>query len=229
MLSAMPVVFLIDVDNTLLDTDRFSSDLGQHLDNAFGEAERKRYWKIYDELRISLGYADYLATLQLFRAGNDNELALLQMSSFLLDYPFNERFYPDAIAAVQHLNSLGSTVILSDGEMVFQPRKIQRSGIWDLVEGRVLIYQHKELSLDAMQVRFPAAHYVMIDDKPRLLAAMKKTLGEKLTTVFVRQGHYAHEPLTAPITPAPDLVIECIGNLLTKKLPDFLLPAQGQK
>lgn len=225
----MPVVFLIDVDNTLLDTDRFSSDLGRHLDNAFGEAERKRYWKIYDQLRISLGYADYLATLQLFRAGNDNELALLQMSSFLLDYPFNERFYQDAIAAIQHLNRLGTTVILSDGEMVFQPRKIQRSGIWDLVEGRVLLYLHKEQSLDAMQARFPATHYVMIDDKPRLLATMKKTLGEKLTTVFVRQGHYAHELFDIPISPAPDLVIECIGDLLAKKLPDFILPVQDHK
>jgi FMN phosphatase YigB (HAD superfamily) len=225
----LSLVFLIDVDNTLLDTDRFSADLSRHLDNAFGEIERKRYWDIYSQLRIDLGYADYLATLQLFRTGSDKELALLQMSSFLLDYPFNERFYPNAIAAIDHLNNLGTTVILSDGEMVFQPRKIQRSGIWDLVDGRVLVYLHKEQSLDAMQARFPAAHYAMIDDKPKLLAAMKKTLGEKLTTVFVRQGHYAHESIDTPISPSPDLVIECIGDLLTKKLPDFLLPAQDTK
>ena len=225
----LSLVFLIDVDNTLLDTDRYSADLSQHLDDAFGESERKRYWDIYGQLRTSLGYADYLATLQLFRIGNNNELALLHMSSFLLDYPFNERFYPDAVAAIKHLNDLGTTVILSDGEMVFQPRKIQRSGIWDLVEGRVLLYLHKEQSLDSMQARFPAAHYVMIDDKPKLLAAIKKTMGGKLTTVFVRQGHYAHESFDPPISPAPDLVIERIGDLLTKKLPDFMLPAQDHK
>ena len=225
----LSLVFLIDVDNTLLDTDRYSADLSQHLDDAFGESERKRYWDIYGQLRASLGYADYLATLQLFRIGNNNELALLHMSSFLLDYPFNERFYPDAVAAIKHLNDLGTTVILSDGEMVFQPRKIQRSGIWDLVEGRVLLYLHKEQSLDSMQARFPAAHYVMIDDKPKLLAAMKKTMGGKLTTVFVRQGHYAHESFDPPISPAPDLVIERIGDLLTKQLSDFMLPAQDHK
>ena len=225
----LSLVFLIDVDNTLLDTDRYSADLSQHLDDAFGESERKRYWDIYGQLRASLGYADYLATLQLFRIGNNNELALLHMSSFLLDYPFNERFYPDAVAAIKHLNDLGTTVILSDGEMVFQPRKIQRSGIWDLVEGRVLLYLHKEQSLDSMQARFPAAHYVMIDDKPKLLAAMKKTMGGKLTTVFVRQGHYAHESFDPPISPVPDLVIERIGDLLTKQLPDFMLPAQDHK
>lgn len=225
----LSLVFLIDVDNTLLDTDRFSADLSQHLDDAFGESERKRYWDIYGQLRISLGYADYLATLQLFRVGNSNELALLQMSSFLLDYPFNERFYPDAIAAVKHLNGFGTTVILSDGEMVFQPRKIQRSGIWELVEGRVLIYQHKEQSLHSMQARFPAQHYVIIDDKPKLLAAMKKTMGDELTTVFVRQGHYALESIDSPISPAPDMVIERIGDLLTKKLADFSLPAQDHQ
>lgn len=225
----LSLVFLIDVDNTLLDTDRFSADLSQHLDHAFGESERKRYWDIYGQLRLNLGYADYLATLQLFSVGNKNVVALLQMSSFLLDYPFSERFYPEAIAAITHLNDFGTTVILSDGEMVFQPRKIQRSGIWDFVEGRVLVYKNKELSLDSMQARFPAEHYVMIDDKPKLLAAMKKTMGDKLTTVFVRQGHYAHESFDSPFSPAPDLVIESIGDLLTKKLPDFILSEQDPK
>ena len=223
MLSANDIVFLLDVDNTLLDNDRFAADLGAHLEQAFGAAERERYWTIYNALRAQLGYADYLAALQKFRVGLDDDLPdLLQMSVFVLDYPFADRLYPQALEAIAHLRTFGSAVILSDGDVIFQPRKIQRSGIWDAVEGRVLIYLHKERMLDAMQRRFPASHYVMVDDKPQLLAAMKRLLGGKLTTVFVRQGHYAAESVNAVIDPAPDLTIQRIGDLLDRNASDFM-------
>jgi len=216
------VVFLLDVDNTLLDNDRFGADLGARLEQAFGADQRDRYWAIFSALREELSYADYLAALQKFRVGLDGNPDLLQMSSFMLEYPFANRLYPRALEAIAHLGTLGLAVVLSDGDIVFQPRKIQRSGIWDAVQGRVLIDVHKERSLDAMRQRYPARHYVMIDDKPRLLAAMKRALGEKLTTTFVHQGHYAAESADTVIDPPPDLEIERIGDLLDHDLPDFI-------
>jgi FMN phosphatase YigB (HAD superfamily) len=207
------VVFLLDVDNTLLDNDRFAADLRARLTQDFGVAECERYWTIYNGLRQQLGYADYLAALQQFRNGCREDQELLLMSDFLLDYPFAERPYARAFKAIAHLRKIGLPVVLSDGDMVFQPRKIQRSGIWDAVDGRVMICTHKESSLPAMQKRFPASHYAMVDDKPQLLAAMKRAMGDNLTTVFVRQGHYAVESATAAIDPLPDRVIERIGDL----------------
>lgn len=221
MLTQAKVMFLCDVDNTLLDNDRFAADLTARLDEDFGMSERERYWSIYTELRDRLGYADYLGTLQAFRAGGDDEPALLQMSAFLIDYPFNERLYPRALAALEHLRTIGTTAIVSDGDIVYQPRKIQRSGIWDAVAGRMLITLHKECRLDLVQRCFPASHYVMIDDKPQLLAAMKRVLAGRLTTVFVRQGHYATESDPLAIDPAPDLGIERIGDLCELALVDF--------
>ena len=221
MLTSAKVVFLIDVDNTLLDNDRFGADLSSRLDHDFGEAERRRYWSIYDTLREQLGYADYLGALQEFRAGSDNVSAMLEMSAFLLDYPFGERLYPRATAAIEHLHTLGSTVILSDGDIVFQPRKIHCAGLWDAVEARVLVYVHKERMPDEVQRRFPARHYVMIDDKPQLLAAMKRVLAGRLTTVHVRQGHYAADSVHIPIQPAPDVTVERIGDLCDFSLAGF--------
>src|ERR1700732_4159585 len=211
MLSTGRVTFLLDVDNTLLDNDRFAPDPGDRLEQAFGASERERYWAIFGRLREQLGLADYLGSLQLFRAGLDDHPDLLAMSEFLLEYPFAARLFPRALDAVAHLNALGRTAVLSDGDIVYQPRKIQRSGIWDAVEGRVMIYLHKERVLDHMQQRYPAAHYVMVDDKPTLLAAMKSTLESKLTTIFVRQGHYALAAESNPAEPAPDMTIERIG------------------
>ncbi|MGV8940882.1 MAG: HAD family hydrolase [Lysobacter sp.] len=208
------VVFLLDVDNTLLDNDRFKADLDARLLRDFGADQAKRYWALYDSGRQQLGYADYLATLQVFREGLDDDPDLLQMSGFMLDYPFAQRLYPGALEAIAHLHRLGMPVVLSDGDVVFQPRKVQRSGLWDALQGRVLIYLHKQDMLDAVQRRFPARHYVMVDDKPRLLAEMKQVLGAHLTTVFVRQGHYAGEAVGAVIDPPPDIVIERIGELV---------------
>ena len=220
------IVFLLDVDNTLLDNDRFGTDLGARLEQAFGADQRDRYWAIFTALREELSYVDYLATLEKFRVGLDDDPDLLQMSSFILEYPFADRLYPRALEAIAYVGTLGLPVILSDGDVVFQPRKIQRSGIWNAVEGRVLIYVHKERALDAMQRRYPGRHYVMVDDKPLLLAAMKRALGERLTTVFVHQGHYAAQyaaqSANTVIDPPPDLEIERIGDLLDHDRADFL-------
>ena len=223
-MNAGEIVFLLDVDNTLLDNDRFAADLAEQLELHFGAAARERYFSIFAELRERLGVADYLASLQGFRAGLDDDPRLLQMSDFLLEYPFATLVYEPAFAAIAHLRTLGTPVILSDGDVVFQPRKIERSGIWDAVEGRVMIYVHKERALDRVQQRYPAAHYVMIDDKPNLLAAMKTVLGPKLTTVFVRQGHYARAPGSDAVAPRPDRAIAGIGDLRNFQLRDFQEP-----
>jgi len=187
------VVFLLDCDNTLLDNDRVQDDLRSHLEREFGAASSDRYWAIFEALRAELGYADYLGALQRYRLGDMNDPRLLLMSSFLVDYPFADRLYAGALDAIAHLSRLGLPVILSDGDVVFQPRKIQRSGLWDAVAGRVLIYIHKEKMLDAVAQAYPARHYVVVDDKLRILAAMKQAWGGRLTTVFPRQGHYAFD------------------------------------
>jgi FMN phosphatase YigB (HAD superfamily) len=216
------VVFLLDVDNTLLDNDRFADDLGDRIERGLGVAQRERYWTLFAKWRDELGYADYLSSLQSLRAGLDDNPDLLQISAFVLEYPFARRLYPHALEAITHLKSLGRTAVLSDGDIVFQPRKIQRSGIWDAVDGNVMIYVHKERMLDDMRARFPAFHYVMVDDKPNLLAAMKTVLGPRLTTVFVRQGHYARDAQKTTIEPPPDMTIDRIGDLLTRELTEFL-------
>ncbi len=219
------VVFLLDCDNTLLDNDRVQDDLRTHLASEFGTASRDRYWEIFEALRAELGYADYLGALQRYRLGAMTDPRLLQMSSFLVDYPFADRLYPGALAVIEHLRRWGPTVILSDGDVVFQPRKVQRSGLWNAVQGRVLIYIHKEQMLADLEQRYPARHYFMVDDKLRILAAMKKILGDRLTTVFPRQGHYALDPRELSAYPPADLAIERIGDLLEFDLPALLGPA----
>jgi FMN phosphatase YigB (HAD superfamily) len=217
-------VFLLDVDNTLLDNDRFGADLGAKLERAFGAEARKHYWEIFEDLRQKFGFADYLGSLQVFRSGLDDDPQLLEMSDFLLEYPFSGLLYPQALAAIAHLQGLGRPVVLSDGDMVFQPRKIKHAGIWNAVEGAVLIYLHKEKVLDHVMRRYPAPHYVAVDDKPNLLAAMKSKLGAQLTTVFVRQGHYALAAGADAVQPSPDRVIEHIGEIATLNLSDFEVP-----
>jgi FMN phosphatase YigB (HAD superfamily) len=214
-------VFLVDVDNTLLDNDRFATDLGARLEASFDAAARKRYFDIFEDLRTKFGFADYLGSLQDFRRGLDDDPHLLAMSDFVLEYQFADLLFPQALAAIRHLRTLGRPVILSDGDVVFQPRKIKHAGIWDAVDGQVLIFLHKEQVLDRVEKRYPATHYVVLDDKPNLLSAMKQKLGEKLTTVFVRQGHYAHAPGSNSFNPAPDRVIERIGDILQLKSSDF--------
>ena len=222
MTSPLKVVFLFDVDNTLLDNDRVQDDLRGHLEREFGSESRDRYFTILEELCIELGYADYLGALQRYRMVDMCDPRLLMMSSFLVDYPFANRLYPGSLDALRHLAAWGETVIVSDGDVVFQPRKVQRSGLWEAVEGRVLIYIHKEQMLDDVGRRYPAVHYVMIDDKLRILTAMKKIWGGRLTTVLPRQGHYALDPKAIASYPPADLTIECIGDLANYSLPALL-------
>ncbi len=213
MSTTQDTVFLFDVDNTLLNNDAVIADLRRHLIDAFGSTSAERYWSGFEAIRSELGYADYLGALQRYRIDSDNDPRLLSMSSFLIDYPFTERVYPGALESVAHVGQWGRTVVLSDGDVVFQPHKIQRAGIWKAVDERVLIYIHKELMLDDLQRRYPAARYVMVDDKLRILTAMKTVLQDRLTTVFVRQGHYAHDLALIRDCPPADHTIEAIGDL----------------
>ncbi len=229
MTVANDLVFLLDVDNTLLDNDRIVADLSAHLVQAFGAESRDRYWKIFEALRVELGYADYLGALQRYRVGAMNDPRLLMMSSFLVDYPFAERLYPGALDVIAHLRRWGQTVILSDGDVVFQPRKVQQSGLWDAVDGRVLIYLHKEQMLDEVEQCYPACHYIMVDDKLRILAAMKKVWGDRLTSVFPRQGHYALDPKNIAAYPPADMTIECIDELVNLDFPTLLGTAKADR
>jgi FMN phosphatase YigB (HAD superfamily) len=214
-------VFLVDVDNTLFDNDGFARDLGAELERAFGADGRQCYFDIYEALRTAVGYADYLGALQRFRQGRETHPGMLRIGAWLLDYPFAEHLYPHALDALAHLRTLGTTAILSDGDIVFQPHKIKHSGLWQALAGEVLVYVHKQHMLDAVQQRYPAAHYVTVDDKAYLLTAMKRLLGARLTTVFVRQGHYAAMP-AAPDDPAPDIEVDHIGDLCRFTAADFL-------
>jgi len=214
MAQPAPVVFLLDVDNTLLDNDRVAADLKRHLTKALGAERQERYWTIFEELRQQVGYADYLGALQRYRAENPREPNFLQVSFYLLNYHFANRLYPGSLDVIEHLGKWGPTVILSDGDVVFQPRKVERSGLYEAVEGRVLIYIHKEHELEDVEKRFPARHYVLIDDKLRILAAVKKIWGARVTTVFPRQGHYALDPKALSAYPPADITVERIGDLV---------------
>ena len=213
-MSPHDLVFLLDVDNTLLDNDRVERDLRHHLEEAFGGERQARYWEIFEHLRAELGYADYLGALQRYRVENLRDPHLLGISLFLVNYPFAERLYPGALDVIERLRSWGPTVILSDGDVVFQPRKVERSGLWKAVDGNVLIYIHKEQMLADVEQRYPARHYVMVDDKLRILADMKDTWGERLTAVFPRQGHYALDPSIIARYPPADVTVERISDLL---------------
>src|SRR5260221_3379906 len=215
------VVFLLDVDNTLLDTDRVAADLKRHLTKVLGAERQQRYWAIFEELRTELGYADYLGALQRYRVETPRELTILEMSSFLIDYPFANRLFPGSLDAIDYLATLGTPVILSDGDVIFQPRKVERSGLLDAVEERVLIYIHKEFELDDVEKRYPADHYVLVDDKLRILTAVKKIWGARVTTVFPRQGHYAFDPKVIASYPPADITVERIADLVRYDLSAF--------
>ncbi|HEX8244806.1 MAG TPA: HAD family hydrolase [Longimicrobium sp.] len=216
------VVFLFDVDNTLLDNDRVTADLKRHLTGAFGAEQAEWYWRTFEALRTELGYADYLGALQRFRVEHPRDPNLLAVSTYLVNYPFANRLYPESLDVIDHLKRWGPVVILSDGDVVFQPRKVERSGLWDAVEGNVLIYIHKEEMLDDVEERYPARHYVMVDDKLRILDAMRAAWGRRLTTVFPRQGHYALDPdLCSRYAPA-DVTVERVGELAHMELAEIL-------
>lgn len=222
------IVFLFDVDNTLLDNDKVSDDLRRHLTREVGAERQERYWAIFEELRQQLGYADYLGALQRYRVENPHDSHLLAVSYYLIDYPFANRLFPGSIDAVEHTAAMGTPVILSDGDVVFQPRKVRRSGLFEAFEGRALIYIHKEQELGEVEKLYPARHYVLIDDKVRILTAVKKIWGERVTTVFPRQGHYAHAADVAKF-PRPDIAIERIGDLIGYDLDALLKAGPGPR
>jgi FMN phosphatase YigB (HAD superfamily) len=209
-----PLVFLVDVDNTLVDNDGIQQDLKDHLEQTYGVAARDRYWRILEDLMVELGYRDYIGALQNFRVEHPREIELLAMSSYLMDYPFAERVYPNALEVLKHLRSLAPTVILSDGDVVFQPRKVEHAGLGKVADGNVLIYIHKEEALEDVEQRFPAEHYILVDDKLRILDAVKQVWGKRVTTVLPRQGQYAHDAKVLSALPPADITIEHIGDLL---------------
>jgi FMN phosphatase YigB (HAD superfamily) len=211
------VVYLVDVDNTLLDNDAVIEDLKHHLIDAFGVDCQQRYWDLFENLRRELGYADYLGALQRYRAERPRDAHVLEISLYLLHYPFAERVYPRVFDLIRHLRSRAPVVILSDGDIVFQPWKIERSGLWAAVDG-VLIHIHKEQMLEDVEKRHPAGRYVMIDDKVRILAAMKAVWQSRLTTVFVRQGHYAHDASLVAAHPSADVTVDRIGDLIDREI-----------
>ena len=208
------IIFLFDVDNTLLDNDHIALDLKSHLEREVGHERQERYWTLFEELRTKVGYADYLGALQLYRENYPRDPHLLTVSHFFVEYPFANRLFPNSLDAVAHAKKFGKPVILSDGDVVFQPLKVWRSGLHEAFDGHVLIYIHKETELEDVERRYPADHYVLIDDKIRILTAVKKIYGRRVTTVFPRQGHYALDRKLVESCPAPDITIERIGDLL---------------
>ena len=220
MITPDQTVFLVDIDNTLVDNDRIQADLRRHLEREFGAACRDRYWAILEQLFTDLGYRDYLGALQRYRVEHPKDIHLLSMSSYLVDYPFANRLYPGALDVLERFRGWARTVILSDGDVVFQPRKVERSGIFETVEGHVLIYIHKEEELDDVAQRYPAGHYVLVDDKPRILASDKKVWGDRVTTVLPRQGQFAAD--AASYRPAADLSVERISDLLAYDFAKFI-------
>jgi hypothetical protein len=216
------IVFLFDVDNTLIDNDRVQAHLSEHLEQSYGAATRDRYWEIFEQLRSELGYADYLGALERYRTEDLHRPEVLRMSSWLVDYSFVDRLYPGALDAIKHVQQWGTPVILSDGDAVFQPRKVERSGLWKAFDNRVLIYIHKEEELDDVRRLYPADHYVLIDDKLRILTAVKKIWGERVTTVFPKQGHYALDPKAVAEYPPADIELGKIGDLVKCDLAAFL-------
>ena len=208
------VVFLFDVDNTLLDNDSVQRDLSDHLTDNYGQTARDRYWTLFEDLRGTLGYADYLGALQRYRLEDLHNPKILRIANWLVDYPFAERLYPNAMDVVRHVGAWGPTVILSDGDAAFQPRKVERSGLWRVFADNVLIYVHKEQALDDVERLYPARRYVMVDDKLRILHALKDQWGDRVKTVFPRQGHYAHDPAELHKWRPADISIDKIGDLM---------------
>jgi haloacid dehalogenase-like hydrolase len=221
MKETLPLVFLVDVDDTLLENDRIQNDLKLHIERQFGARCRDQFWAIQQELFNQLGYRDYLGALQRFRIEHPYEPHLVTAANFLIDYPFTDRLYPGALDVLERFREWGRTVILTDGDMVFQPRKVQRSGIFETVEGHVLIYIHKEEELKDVEYRYPAEHYVLVDDKLRILTAVKQAWGDRVTTVFPRQGEFALDPVALATYPPPDITVERISDLLSYYLTDL--------
>jgi FMN phosphatase YigB (HAD superfamily) len=226
-MASQKIVFLFDVDNTLLDNDHIVADLMEYLEAEIGHERQQRYWTYFEQIRSELGYADYLGALQRYRMEYPRDSHILAVSHYLIEYPFANRLFPNALDVVQHARRFGEPVILSDGDVVFQPLKVRRAGLMDAFDSRVLIYIHKELELDDVAERYPADHYVLIDDKVRILAAVKDVWKSQVTTVFPRQGHYAADQTEVAKYRPPDLTVDHIAMLVDYDLPKLLTAASS--
>ncbi|PIP82108.1 MAG: haloacid dehalogenase [Elusimicrobia bacterium CG_4_9_14_3_um_filter_62_55] len=227
--SQADIAFLFDVDNTLLDNDRVIADLQAHLKREVGPERAEHYWQLFKQLRGELGYADYLGALQRYRGEYPHDPDIITVSRFLLNYPFADRLFPRALEVIKQVQQWGPAALLTDGDVVFQPRKVDRSGLSEAVAGQVFIYLHKEKELDDVEQRFPAKHYVVVEDKLRLLAAIKKIWGVRVTTVFVRQGHYAVDPTILADYPAADISLDSISGLLQYDLAQLRVTTTSKK
>ena len=223
------IVFLVDVDDPLLDNDRIQNDLRNNLEREFGQGNRDRYWVMQEEMSQEAGCRDYLRALQRYRSENPTDVRILSMSSFLADYPFANRLYPGALDVLERFRSWDQTVILSDGDLVFQPRRVERSGISEVVEGHVFIYVHKQEALEDVWKRYPARHYVLVDDKLRILTAVKKGWGDGVTAVFPRQGKFAHDRAVIAANPTSDVTVARASDLLGFELLALLATSQPTK
>jgi FMN phosphatase YigB (HAD superfamily) len=219
-------VFLVDVDNTLLDNDRIRDDIQRDFEAAYGTQSRDRYWTIQERLFVELGYRDYLGALQIYRKEHPDDMRVLSMAAYLIDYPFGDRVYPGVLAVLARLREWGTAVILTDGDAVFQPRKVERAGLAQAVGGNVLVYVHKEAALADIERHYPARHYVVVDDKLRLLDAIKRSWAKRVTTVFVRQGAFAQDAAALASLQPADLSIEHIADLLAYDLAALIAAAR---
>lgn len=217
------LVFWLDVDNTLINNDAVKENLDAHIQVELGAELTARFWDLYEEARHERGVVDIPLALRRLRAQTPlsalDEQTYAHVVSLFENYPFFKALYPHTLETLQHLRELGLTVIVSDGDQFFQAEKIFHSNLADAVEGRVLIYIHKQEHLSEIMQRYPADHYVMIDDKPQILADSKPILGDKLTTVLVEQGKYAEGQKPANFT--PDLTVLHIGDLRTYTAAQF--------
>ncbi len=222
------LVFLIDVDNTLIDNDAVKKDLDEHITVELGPALAARFWEIYEQARKERETVDIPLALSRLRTQTSladmDEQTYLHVHSIFDNYPFFERLYPGTLETLHYLRTLGLTVIVSDGDRFFQAEKIFASNLAEAVEGRVLIYIHKQQHLDEIVRQYPADHYVMIDDKPEILADTKELWGKRVTTAFVQQGKYAAEQ--KPPNFAPDISVLHIADLRNYSATQFL---QGQE
>ena len=217
-MSDQRLVFLFDVDNTLVDNDRVTAALKRFLTTEIGEERTEHYWRIFEELRSQLGYADYLGALQEYRRQLPYDSHVLSLSNFLIDYPFANRLFPGSLDVIEKFKTVGTVVILTDGDAVFQPRKILRSGLGEAVDNKFLVYIHKEQELSDIERRYPADHYFLFDDKLRILTAIKEEWRDRVTTVFVKQGHYALDVEAISKYPPADVEVDCISDLLDEKV-----------
>ncbi len=206
-----PAVFLLDCDNTLLDNDALKADLDVRLRAFLGESLVERFWVVYEGVRGLRGTVDFPLTFERFREDLPDGATLERVRSIIMDYPFAEHVYPATLSTLRYLRRIGLPAIVSDGDSVYQPRKIERSKLADAVEGRVLVYVHKEEHLDEILARWPSDLYVMVDDKARILSATKERFPDRFVTVHVRQGHYGTDPERFAVP--PDVSIEHIGDL----------------